>query len=134
MTYFSAGLRVVDIRDPFKPIEVGHYLPSATENTRYTEQKGPLQGQNLEKSPLTNDVAIDRRGYIYISDRAGTGVHIVKLKGKLADIAAYPDSPSSHREREEAVERPEYGGSRAGPSRGCRRSRTFAPNQPIFTW
>jgi hypothetical protein len=91
VTYFSAGLRVVDIRDPFKPIEVGHYLPSANTNTHYTEQKGPLRGEDFEKVPMTNDVAVDARGYIYISDRARTGVHILKLMGKPAEIAASLD-------------------------------------------
>lgn len=86
VTYFSGGLRVIDIRDPFKPVEVGHFIPNATQNTRYTEQKGPLQGRDLEKAPLTNDVGIDARGYIYISDRASTGMHILKLTEKPMEI------------------------------------------------
>lgn len=87
VTYFAAGLRVVDIRDPFKPAEVGHYVPDATPNTRYVEPKGPLQGREFEKTPLTNDVAVDARGYVYISDRASTGVHILALTGTPAKIA-----------------------------------------------
>lgn len=87
VTYFAAGLRVVDIRDPFRPVEVGHYVPDVTANTRYIETKGPLAGTEFEKTPLTNDVAVDDRGLIYISDRARTGVHILKLTGKPAEIA-----------------------------------------------
>lgn len=87
VTYFAGGLRVVDIRDPFKPVEVGHYVPDATANTKYVEMKGPLTGKEVEKAPLTNDVAVDSRGYIYISDRANTGVHILSLTGRPAEIA-----------------------------------------------
>jgi hypothetical protein len=29
----------------------------------------------------TNNVELDDRGYIYLADRAGTGMHIVKLTG-----------------------------------------------------
>lgn len=83
VTYFAAGLRVVDIRDPFKPVEVGHFIPNATETTRYIEQKGPLRGRQFEKTPLTNDVATDSRGYVYISDRAGTGVHILRISESI---------------------------------------------------
>lgn len=91
VTYFSGGLRVVDIRDPFKLREVGHYIPSATANTHFIEAKGRWQGQEFDKVPMTNDIAIDARGYIYISDRASTGTHILKLTGEPAEIAGSPD-------------------------------------------
>jgi hypothetical protein len=32
----------------------------------------------------SNNVDLDDRGYIYIADRAGTGMHIVKLTGEAA--------------------------------------------------
>ena len=33
LAYFSAGLRVLDVSDPFHPTEVGHYVPATTERT-----------------------------------------------------------------------------------------------------
>jgi hypothetical protein len=66
VAYFNAGLRIVDISNPFEPEEVGYYIPDA---------KGgrPIQ---------TNDVDLDYRGLIYITDRSGAGLHIVEYVGK----------------------------------------------------
>ncbi len=53
-TWFSGGLRVVDLADPFQPEEVAHFIPE------------PLAG---EASPQSNDVDLDHRGLIYLLDR-----------------------------------------------------------------
>ena len=71
IAYFNAGLRIVDISDPFKPKEVGYFIPDTTEKTR----------PRLKKVIQTNDVDLDRRGLIYITDRAGTGLHILEYTG-----------------------------------------------------
>jgi hypothetical protein len=34
----------------------------------------------------TNNVELDRRGYIYVADRAKTGLHIVQLTGAAVRI------------------------------------------------
>jgi hypothetical protein len=60
--YFNAGLRIVDISDPFKTKEVGYYIPHTTDKTK----------PRLKKVIQTNDVDLDYRGLIYITDRAGT--------------------------------------------------------------
>jgi hypothetical protein len=52
--WFSGGLRIVDIADPFAPREVGVFMPE------------PAEGA---KAPQTNDVDTDARGLVYIVDR-----------------------------------------------------------------
>lgn len=60
--WFAQGLRLVDIADPFSPVEVGHFLPDAA--------PGATQ-------PSSNDVTIDDRGLIYLVDRVN-GVDILQ--------------------------------------------------------
>lgn len=72
IAYFAGGLRVVDISNPFKPEEVGYFIPDTTDKTK----------PRLTKVIQTNDVDLDARGLIYITDRAGTGMHILEYTGK----------------------------------------------------
>jgi hypothetical protein len=53
-TWFSGGLRVVDIADPTSPQEVAWFIPE------------PCGGQ---PTPQTNDVEVDARDLVYIIDR-----------------------------------------------------------------
>jgi hypothetical protein len=53
-TWFSGGLRIIDIADPSQPREVGHFMPE------------PSGGH---KSPQSNDVDVDERGLVYLLDR-----------------------------------------------------------------
>ena len=32
-SWFNAGMRVVGVRNPFEPVEVGYYIPATTPNT-----------------------------------------------------------------------------------------------------
>lgn len=68
VAWFSAGLRVLDVSDPFRIREVGHYVPEITERTFSTFGHRVIQ---------TNDVDLDHRGLAYLTDRAGTGLHVV---------------------------------------------------------
>lgn len=69
IAFFNAGVRAVDIRDPLRPVEVGHYVPA---------------GAN------TNNVEVDERGYIYIVDRGRLGMHVLELSGATRAIARLP--------------------------------------------
>ena len=60
--WFAQGLRLVDIGDPFRPREVGHYVPPAAPGA---------------EKPSSNDVTIDERGVIYLVDRVH-GVDILQ--------------------------------------------------------
>lgn len=86
LAYFNAGVRVVDIRNPFAPREVAHFIPQATANT--TQSCVDIEGrQHCDKVIQTNNVNLDDRGYIYAVDRAATGLHILELTGEARKIA-----------------------------------------------
>ena len=88
VSYFNAGIRAFDVRDPYNPQNVAFYIPAITQNTDY--RCGPYQGNpNLCRRVIqTNNVATDDRGYIYIVDRADTGLHILQLTGEALEIIA----------------------------------------------
>src|SRR5215471_10389863 len=88
VSYFNAGVRAFDVRDPYGPKNVAFYIPSITQNTDY--RCGPYQGNpNVCRRVIqTNNVATDDRGYIYIVDRADTGLHILQLTGEAREIIA----------------------------------------------
>ena len=86
VSWFNAGVRAIDIRNPFSPREVAHYIPATTENT--AENCGTVDGEERCETVIqTNNVEVDDRGYIYIVDRANTGMHILRLTGSASQIA-----------------------------------------------
>jgi hypothetical protein len=86
LAYFNAGVRVVDIRNPFEPKEVARFIPEVTENT--TESCIEIDGvRHCDRAIQTNNVNLDDRGYIYALDRASTGLHVLELTGAARAIA-----------------------------------------------
>ncbi len=72
-TWFNAGLRVFDIKDPRAPKETGWFIPAPP-----TARRGPNPREGLEIS--TQDVLVDTRGYIYITDY-NLGLFVLKYTG-----------------------------------------------------
>ena len=85
IAYFNAGVRAVDIRDPFRPTEVGYYIPATTANTDKR-----CVADRCKVAIQTNNVDVDDRGFIYLADRADTGLHIVELTGAARAIVKLP--------------------------------------------
>ena len=72
LTYFNAGLRVYDIKDPLLPVETGWFIPPQP-----SEQAGPLPRDLVTQ---TEDVLVDTRGYIYVTDKQW-GLWILRYTG-----------------------------------------------------
>jgi hypothetical protein len=71
LTYFNAGLRVYDIRDPRMPHEIAYFVPP--------DPKKRLGTKPSKLVAQSEDVLVDRRGFIYISDK-NLGVYVLRLK------------------------------------------------------
>lgn len=65
VTWFAAGLRILDIKNLAAPKEVGWFIPE------------PGEGYD---APQTNDVAMDHRGLLYVTDKA-RGFDVIEFKG-----------------------------------------------------
>jgi hypothetical protein len=74
LAYFTGGVRAWDIREPQGPVEVGFYVPVSNANT--------IQPDGY----MTNNVEVDNRGFIYATDRNGSGLDILELRGKAKSI------------------------------------------------
>jgi hypothetical protein len=66
LTYFNAGLRVVDVSDVLRPKEIGCYVPALPSD---------------QKAIQSNDIGKDEHGRIYLIDRGGAGMHILEYTG-----------------------------------------------------
>src|SRR6266705_1808215 len=80
LAYFTGGVRAWDIREPQGPVEVGFYVPVANANT--------VQPDGY----MTNNLEVDNRGFIYATDRNGSGLDILELHGTAKRIGLGTDS------------------------------------------
>jgi hypothetical protein len=91
--HFNAGIRVLDVRNPFTPKEVAYFIPPLNANTVRLENPSgmpsdfPVTEASSKRAIQTNNVEVDDRGYIYIVDRANSGMHILELTGSAKSIA-----------------------------------------------
>jgi len=93
-SWFNAGTRVFDIRNPFDVREIAYFIPAPNKNTMSFCVDGishpdgdPAITPECRKVIQTNNVEIDDRGLIYSADRAGSGLHIMRLTGAAAAVA-----------------------------------------------
>jgi hypothetical protein len=70
-TYFNAGLRVYDLADAERPVEVAHW----------TSEPPPGQA-----APQANDLFVDAAGIIWVTDRIKGGVYALEPEAELADL------------------------------------------------
>jgi hypothetical protein len=89
IAHFNAGVRALDVRDPFNPKEIGFYIPATTDKTD-KRCVGRGSDERCKVAIQTNNVDVDDRGYIYIADRANTGLHILELSGSARKVANLP--------------------------------------------
>jgi hypothetical protein len=62
-TYFNAGLRVYDVSDPDRPVEIAHWIPDCPPG---------------QKASQINDCFVDEDHTVYATDRVNGGVYILQ--------------------------------------------------------
>ena len=70
LTYFNAGLRVIDVSDPRLPREIASFVPPDP-----LIRRGVLPSRLVAQS---EDVLADARGYMYVTDK-NHGLHVLRL-------------------------------------------------------
>ena len=105
-SWFSGGVRVFDIRNPDAARAIGYFVP-APNDTGCGPAGGPSPGpgctfantgrdSHAVRAIQTNNPELDDRGYIYLADRAGTGMHILKLTGAAKRAVEGDDDHDHH--------------------------------------
>jgi hypothetical protein len=88
-SWFNAGVRVVDVRNPYRPREVGYYIPARTGKT---DLRCADEERKTGCVPVIqiNNVEVDDRGTLYAVDRANSGLFVLELTGEARAIADLP--------------------------------------------
>jgi hypothetical protein len=84
--WFDAGIRVTDIRDPYHPREVAHFIAPVNKFTQ--PSSAVINGVTYTALDVSCDnTDVDNRGLRYCGDRVGGGLDIVRLTGEAEEIA-----------------------------------------------
>jgi hypothetical protein len=73
-TYHNAGLRIYDIRNPYRPRQIGYYVPPPPE--RIVDQR-----PNPVSVIQSCDVFVDVNGIMYMTD-TNAGLYILQYEGE----------------------------------------------------
>lgn len=79
-TWYSSGLRVVDISDPYDPREVGYFIPGGVTDTIFQQTSGLFPNQNID---YAYSFVRYHQGNIWFNSVYG-GFWVVRLEGKEA--------------------------------------------------
>jgi len=71
VTYFNAGLRVYDLVDPARPVELASWVPETPAG---------------QEAPQTNDLFVEANGRVWATDRIGGGLHCLEPEPELAEL------------------------------------------------
>ncbi|MHB8468204.1 MAG: LVIVD repeat-containing protein [Gaiellaceae bacterium] len=71
VTYFNAGVRVYDLADPERPVEVASWVPEAPPG---------------QEAPQTNDLYVEQGGRIWVTDRFRGGLYCLEPEPELAAL------------------------------------------------
>lgn len=71
VTYFNAGLRVFDLADPARPVEVAHWIPDCPAG---------------QEAAQVNDLVVEPDGLVYATDRIGGGLYALEPEPELAEL------------------------------------------------
>jgi hypothetical protein len=84
--WFDAGIRVTDIRDPYHPREVAHFIAPVNKFTQ--PSSAVINGVTYTALDVSCDnTDVDNRGLRYCGDRVGGGLDIVRITGEAEEIA-----------------------------------------------
>jgi hypothetical protein len=87
VSWFNAGARIWDIRDPRNPRQIAYYIQAPNANTIASCLR-VNDAARCQNATMNDYVEFDDRGYIYAADRAGTGVTILSLTGDALKVVA----------------------------------------------
>ena len=96
-SWFNAGVRMVDVRDPYKPRELGYFIPAVNKNTDYrcADEKAK---HGCVRVIQINNMEVDDRGYVYAVDRANSGLFVLEVTGQARRIADFAKPGNARRQ------------------------------------